>query len=182
MVIVETERLILRQFHIFDGESMNRVFGDPEVMHYGPGTQTQSWVRDWLRDRMEDDQKLGFGPWAVVEKALSTVIGYAGLFHFPEIDGQPEIEAGYRLARLYWGYGYATEAVSAIREYAFNVLCLPRLIAIIDPQNTASINVAKKVGMHYEKSVMLEGYTYPDHVYSIKNPARNDRIGSISNP
>jgi [ribosomal protein S5]-alanine N-acetyltransferase len=171
MILLETERLILRHFHLFDGEAMNRVFGDPEVMRYGPGVQTQAWVREWLNHCLEDYSKLGFGPWAVVSRLDSTVLGYAGLFHFPDIDGRPEIEVGYRLARTYWGQGYATEAVKGILKYAFHVLCLPRLIALIDPQNTASIHVAEKVGMHYEKDVMLEGYTYPDRLYSIKTPA-----------
>jgi RimJ/RimL family protein N-acetyltransferase len=171
MFLLKTDRLILRQFHIFDGEAMVHIFGDPEVMHFGPGVQTQPWVHEWLRGCLKDYQELGFGPWAVVERSGNMVIGYAGLFHFPDIAGQPEIEVGYRLARLFWGRGFATEAVAAVREYAFSILCLVRLIALIDPQNTASIHVAEKVGMHYEKDVMLEGYTHPDHVYSIKNPA-----------
>jgi [ribosomal protein S5]-alanine N-acetyltransferase len=45
---------------------------------------------------------------------------------------------------------------------------------LIDPQNIASIHVAEKAGMHYEKQVMLKGYTHPDHVYSIRNPALKD--------
>ena len=177
MIILETERLLLRQFHIFDMGDLERVFGDPEVMYFGPGIQTQSWIHGWLHGCLENYQKLGFGPWAVVENAGRTVIGYAGLFHFPEIDGQPEIEIGYRLARRRWGQGFATEAAAAIRDYAFNVLCLPRLIALIDPQNTASIRVAEKVGMHYEKEVMLEGYTHPDYLYSMKSPTRIEESG-----
>jgi [ribosomal protein S5]-alanine N-acetyltransferase len=172
MIIQETDRLILRHFHIFDAQAMDRVFSDPEVMLYGPGIQTQSWVRDWLRGCLENYQKLGFGPWAVVEKSSSTVIGYAGLFHSPDIDGQTEIEVGYRLKQSHWGQGFATEAVMTILKYAFDVLCLPRLIALIDPQNRASIRVAEKVGMYFEKEVMLEGYTHPDHLYSIRNPGR----------
>jgi ribosomal-protein-alanine N-acetyltransferase len=172
MIIQETDRLILRHFHIFDAEAMDSVFSDPEVMLYGPGIQTQLWVRDWLRGCLENYQKLGFGPWAVVEKSCSTVIGYAGLFRFPDIDGQTEIEVGYRLRQSHWSQGFATEAVMAILKYAFDVLCLPRLIALIDPQNRASIRVAEKVGMHFEKEVMLEGYTHPDHLYSIRNPDR----------
>jgi RimJ/RimL family protein N-acetyltransferase len=170
MIIVETERLILRCFHVFDGEAMDRVFGDVEVMRFGPGVQTQGWVRDWLRGCLENYyQKLGFGPWAVVEKKSRAVIGYSGLFHFPDINGRPEIEIGYRLARPFWGQGYATEAVVAVRDYSFSVLCLPRLIALVDPQNVASIRVAEKAGMRYEREVMLEGYDHPDHVYSIVN-------------
>ncbi len=174
MIILETKRLILRQFHILDGQAMDLVFGDPEVMRFGPGVQTRKWVRDWIQGCLESYQRLGFGPWAVVERSSSAVIGYSGLFHFPDLAGQPEIEAGYRLARPFWGQGFATEAVLAIREYAFGILCLPRLIALIDPQNIASIHVAEKAGMHYEKQVMLEGYTHPDHVYSIRNPALKD--------
>lgn len=170
MIIVETERLILRHFHRFDAEAMHRIFGNAEVMRFGPGVQTIEWVRDWLRDCLENYyQKWGFGPWAVVEKSRRETVGYCGLFYFPDIVGRPEIEIGYRLARFAWGRGYATESVLAVRDYGFNVLCLPRLIAMIDPQNTASIHVAEKAGMRYEKEVMFEGYTHPDHVYSIVN-------------
>jgi hypothetical protein len=168
MIIVETERLILRHFHICDSAAMNCVFGDAEVMRFGKGVQTQQWVRVWLRGCLEDyHQNWGFGLWAVVEKNSRESIGYCGLTYFPDVGGQPETEIGFRLARPYWGRGYATEAAVAVRDYGFDTLCLPRLIAIIDPQNVASIRVAEKAGMQYEKDVMFEGYTHPDHVYAI---------------
>ena len=169
MIIVETKRLVLRQFRLSDADAMNRVFGDPEVMRFGDGVQTPEWVHDWLRRRLENyRQKSGIGPWAVIEKSSGETIGYCGLFYFPDVCGQPETEIGYRLALPYWGRGYATEAARAVRDYAFNILCLPRLIAMIDPQNVASIRVAEKLGMHYEKDVMFEGYTHPDCVYAIE--------------
>jgi [ribosomal protein S5]-alanine N-acetyltransferase len=170
LVVLQTERLALRQFQLFDEDFLDKIFGDPEVMRYGPGIQTRQWIRQWLETCLENYQKRGFGPWAVVEKADRIIIGYAGLFHYPDIDGRPENEVGYRLARSHWGHGYATEAVSTIREYGFHVLGLPRLIALIDPQNIASIRVAEKIGMQYEKEVMLEGYTYPDRLYAVTNP------------
>ncbi|MBE2270717.1 MAG: GNAT family N-acetyltransferase, partial [Anaerolinea sp.] len=55
----------------------------------------------------------------------------------------------------------------AVRDYSFDVLGLSRLIALIDPQNKASIRVAEKIGMRYEKDAMLAGYTHPDHVYAL---------------
>lgn len=172
MVIVETERLILRHVQLSDAQAMYRVFGDAEVMRYGDGVQTEAWVRDWLRKCLEHDYPTwGFGPWAVVEKASRDVIGYCGLFHFPDVGGQPEVEIGYRLARAFWGRGYATEAVLTVRDYGFNTLGLPRLIAMIDPQNAASIRVAEKAGMRYEKDVMFAGYTHPDRVYAIARRA-----------
>ncbi len=147
---------------------MNRVFGDPNVMRFGPGVQTTEWVRDWIRELVEEVYPTrGYGPWAVVERTQGKVIGYCGLFHFKDLGGQPEIEVGYRLERSHWGLGYATEAVRGVRDYAFSKLDITRLVALIDPQNGASIRVAEKAGMRYEKAVMLEGYTHPDHLYVI---------------
>ena len=80
------------------------------------------------------------------------------MFYFPDVNGRAEIEIGYRLARAHWGQGYATEAVTAVRDYAFAALEMPRLIALIDPANTTSIRVAEKAGMRYEADVM----TYND--------------------
>jgi ribosomal-protein-alanine N-acetyltransferase len=164
--IAVTKRLTLRHFHILDAKPMYQIFGDPEVMHFGDGVQTKEWVDVWLRTCLEHYyQTWGFGPYAVVEKSSQNVIGYCGLFFFPDVNGQPEVEIGYRLARSAWGRGYATEAAGAVRDFAFNGLGLKQLIAMIDPANIASIRVAEKIGMHYEKDVMLEGYTHPYHVY-----------------
>jgi RimJ/RimL family protein N-acetyltransferase len=166
--LVVTERLFLRHFHVLDAEAMHRVFGDPEVMRFGDGAQTKEWVDAWLRTCLERYYRTwGFGPYAVVEKHSQDSIGYCGLFFFPDINGKPEVEIGYRLARFAWGQGYATEAAVAVRDYAFTTLGIKRLIAIIDPSNTASIRVAEKLGMKYESEVMLEGYTHPDHVYVV---------------
>jgi RimJ/RimL family protein N-acetyltransferase len=166
--VATTERLTLRHFHILDLEPMYRVFRDPEVMRFGDGVQSRDWVQAWLHTCLARYyQTWGFGPYAVVTKQDQNVIGYCGLFFFPDINGQPEVEIGYRLARPAWGQGYATEAAGAVRDYAFQTLGMKRLIAIIDPLNIASIRVAAKIGMHYENEVMLEGYTHPDHVYVI---------------
>jgi [ribosomal protein S5]-alanine N-acetyltransferase len=166
MLIAETERLFLRHVHIVDGEAMDRIFGDAEVMKYGRGTESPEWVRRWLRGCLEDyHQKWGFGLWAVVEKKSRETIGYCGLSRFEDVGGQPETEIGYRLARGYWGQGFATEAVRAVRDYGFGTLCLSRLIAIIDARNVASIRVAEKIGMRYEKDVVFQGFL--DGVYAI---------------
>ena len=147
---------------------MYRVFGDEEVMRFGDGVQTKEWVQDWLHTCLEHYyQTWGFGPYAVVEQSSAGVIGYCGLFFFPDIGGQAEVEIGYRLARFAWGKGYATEAARAVRDFAFNTLSIKRLIAMIDPSNVASIRVAEKIGMHYEKEVTFEGYTHPDHMFVV---------------
>jgi RimJ/RimL family protein N-acetyltransferase len=168
MFMLTTQRLLLRHFHVLDAEPMARVFGDPEVMRFGDGVQTREWVVNWLHTCLERYHRTeGFGPYAVVEKSSQHVIGYCGLFFLPDVAGQPEVEIGYRLSRSTWGQGYATEAAQAIRDFAFTTLGMKRLLAIIDPSNLASIRVAEKIGMRYEKDVMFEGYTHPDHVYAI---------------
>lgn len=169
--IVETPRLILRKFREIDQTALQSIFGDAEVMQHGPGLQTAEWIGAWLRDCLVGYARRGYGPWAVVEKGSGLVVGYCGYSDFPDIAGRPEVELGYRLTRATWGQGYATEAASAVRDYAWGTLALRRLVALIDPQNTASIRVAEKIGMRYERDVMLAGYTYPDRLYSVEKPA-----------
>lgn len=143
------------------------MFGDPEVMRFGDGPQSAEWVGDWMRRALASYEQRGYGPWAVIEKGGGELIGYCGLFYFPDINGRPEIEIGYRLARAWWGRGYATEAVVAVRDYAFHTLGLPRLVALIDPANVASVRVAEKAGLRQEAEVMLDSYDHPDLVFMI---------------
>ena len=167
-MLLTTERLLIRNVHIGDHAAMCRIFCDPKVMRFGDGVQSEAWVHGWLRTTLERcHHEWGFGPYAVVAQAQQAVIGYCGLFFFADINGRPEIEIGYRLERAAWGRGYATEAARAVRDYAFDTLQIPRLIALIDPANVASIRVAEKIGMRYEQEVMLPGYTHPDHVYAV---------------
>jgi RimJ/RimL family protein N-acetyltransferase len=167
-MLLTTARLYLRHFHILDAEPLLRVFEDAEVMRFGDDVKTREWVQAWLRTGLEQYYRTwGFGPYAVVEPRSHEVLGYCGLFYFPEVNGQPEVEIGYRLRRSAWGQGYASEAAQAVRDFAFNTLGIKRLIAMIDPGNRPSIRVAEKLGMRYESEVMCAGYDHPDHVYVI---------------
>jgi ribosomal-protein-alanine N-acetyltransferase len=168
MFSLKTKRLLLRQFEMSDLEQLHQqVFSDAEVMHFGDGPQTREWTGQWIETSLENYKVRGFGPYAVMKKDSLELIGYCGLFLFPELDGHSEVEIGYRLGRSAWGHGYATEAALAVRDFAFHELQQKRLIALIDPGNTASLRVAQKLGMQYEKDVMLEGYDHPDHLYAL---------------
>lgn len=170
MIIAETDRLLIRLVSPDDHEALTGVFGDAEVMRFGPGRQGPAWIHDWLGRVRQSYRQHGYGHWALIEKSSQTLIGYCGLVYKPDVNGRPEIEIGYRLAHAFWGRGYATEAVAVVRDYAFSVLGLTRLIAIIDPGNTASIRVAEKAGLRREGEVMFEGYDHPDDIYSIEQP------------
>lgn len=180
MIIAASDRLQLRHFVESDLDAMHAVFGDPDVMRFGPGAQTREWIAQWLARQIEEYDRRGCGLWAV--DVRGNPIGYCGLTWFPDINGQPEVEIGYRLARASWGQGYATEAARLARDHAFDALGLRRVIALVDPGNKASIRVAEKLGMRHEADVMLDGYDHADRVYSVERDEREraDRIGSGS--
>lgn len=166
MIVAETERLTLRYASGSDATAMRAVFCDPEVMQYGDGPQTDDWIRSWIERVKRSYNERGFGLWLISQSGDSTAIGYCGLTWFPDINGQPEVEIGYRLARSYWNLGFATEAASAVRDLAFSDFVLDRVISIIDPNNVRSIRVAEKLGMKLCGDVMLDGYDHPDGVYA----------------
>lgn len=169
MIITQTKRLVIRYLRATDVQAMYRVLGDEDVMKFSDGVKTNDEVKQWINDQIKDyTVNNGRGAYAVVRKSDAEVMGYCGLFFFPDIAGQPETEIGYRLIKTQWGNGYATEAACAIRDYAFNTLKLSRLIAMVDPDNAASIRVAEKIGMRYEKNIMMDGYDHPDHVYAMQ--------------
>jgi RimJ/RimL family protein N-acetyltransferase len=170
---LQTSRLILRSFELADADALNAVFGDADVMRYGSGVQTPQWVRSWVNrwiDELYDE--FGFGMRAVALRSSQVVIGYCGLSRHAGRCAADETEVGFRLARDFWGQGLATEAAVAVRDEAFGELRLPKLIALVDPQNRTSLRVIEKLGMSYERDVMLDGYDHPDHVYSIQNHGR----------
>lgn len=166
-IVVETERLILRQFHVADFDDLAELLMDAEVMEFSTsGALSSREVAEKLETFRGHWPKWGFGQTAVVHKEDRKVIGYCGLVQFDDIDGRTEIEIGYRLNRNYWGQGFATEAARAIRDFGFNVLSLKRMISIIDPMNHRSIRVAEKNGLHHEKDAVVFGFD--ERIYVIE--------------
>ena len=163
-IIAKSARLIVREFEVGDSVSLLDIFGSEEVMRYSDGVKTLEWVEHSIREWRKDYQALGYGKWAVVASGSAALLGYCGLEDL-NVDGEREVAIGYRLARRYWEQGFASEAVVAVRDYGLHALGLKRLVAAIDPSNTASIRVAQKAGFVHERDVMLEDYAYPDHLY-----------------
>ncbi len=83
-----------------------------------------------------------------------------------ELEHGAEREVGYILAREHWGKGYATEAASAVRDHAIRELGLRRLIALIAFGNEASVRVAEKLGMVFEREVRFHGH--PTRMFSLE--------------
>lgn len=105
----------------------------------------------------------GFGLWATIYKETSEFIGRCGLLQWT-IEELPEVELTYMLSKKYWGQGLGGEVTQALMQYGFEQLNLSRLICCIDKENQASIRVAQKIGMNFEKEVNTgEG---PELLYS----------------
>jgi RimJ/RimL family protein N-acetyltransferase len=170
VVELETERLLLRAPVPEDADALAPMYADPEVMRYvGDGrpltrAETERSVRRMI-ERWEAD---GFGLFTTVRKDADRVIGRVGLLIWntetwqpttrAESAGRPtEVEVGYTLGRDFWGRGYATEAAAAVRDYALQELGAERLIALIIHGNEASVNVARKLGLEYERDILLGG-------------------------
>lgn len=166
--VIVSKRLNLRHFKQSDSSWLKNIFGDPRVMQFSEGVKPASWIESWLQTVQQDYAQRGYGLWAVTRKSDALPLGYCGLAYSADVCGQAEVTLGYRLIYSQWGNGYATEALCAVIDYSVNTLGLSRLVATIDPNNIASISVAKKAGLVYEKEVMYTGYSHPDHVYVLE--------------
>jgi [ribosomal protein S5]-alanine N-acetyltransferase len=141
---LETQRLLIRPLTAADFEPMHVVYSDSEVMRFITGRPCdRDGSRARLRRHVEHQQNHGFSKWAVIEKENGQLVGDCGLQY---LDGGPEIELGFHFARSRWGRGYATEAASACLRWA-NQERLGRVVAIVDPDNLASVRVLEKIGM-----------------------------------
>lgn len=165
MHILETSRLILREFTLDDVDSLARVLSDPETMRFYPAPFDRGGVENWISRNIGRYAKDGFGLWAVVLKSSGEVIGDCGLT-VQNVDGVDEVEIGYHTRRDLWGQGLATEAARACRDFGFARFSVDRLISIIRSENLASRRVAEKNGMTVAKEVLRANF--PHLIYAIR--------------
>ena len=120
--ILETDRLLLREFVMADVEDFFRIVSDPDVTRYtGEGGNTLEEARKWLEERLfQDYRKYSYGRWAAVYKPTGRVVGSAGLKYLDDVN---EVDLGYRFFKEHWGKGLATEASRAVLAYGFGMLC-----------------------------------------------------------
>jgi ribosomal-protein-alanine N-acetyltransferase len=135
-----------------DLDSLYILYRDAEIRRYFPeGTLTYQETKEeleWFLNGHPKHPELGL--WATIHKATHQFIGRCGLLPWV-IDQHPEVEVAYLLAKEYWGQGLGTEAAQGILDYGFEQLHLSRLICLIDRENLASIRVATKIGMSFER-------------------------------
>ncbi len=158
--MIATRRLLLRPMRPEDVDDLLPIFADPKVMaSFGGILFDHGQMEQWVGRNLEHQEQHGYGLFSVIHKTDQRLIGDCGLEHL-EADGTREAELGYDLRSDYWNQGLATEAAAAVRDHAFRVLRLPRLISLIRTGNVASRRVAEKIGMRHAADTTRHGQTY----------------------
>jgi RimJ/RimL family protein N-acetyltransferase len=173
-IVLETERLILRQFTANDADLLFELDNDPEVMHFinAGAPVSRSEIDDEVLSAFlsyyESGDQLGF--WAAIDKGSGAFVGW---FHLRPAEDGEDPELGYRLHRSAWNRGYATEGSRALIDRAFKQTDVERIRAETMVVHTASRRVMEKAGMvlvrtfHADWPVRIPGDELGDVEYEI---------------
>lgn len=144
--MIETKRLLLRQYTMEDFDALYELLSDPETMAHYPKPYDQAGTMRWLTWSLDNYEKYGFGLWAAVLKETGEFVGDCGLT-MQVIDGETLPEIGYHIHKKYWRQGYGSEAARAVRDWAFNNTDFDTLYSYMKYTNVASYSTARANGM-----------------------------------
>ena len=169
-MIIETERLMLREMVPDDFGALCEIMQDEKTMYAYEGAFRDEEVYEWLTRQFKRYENYGYGLWAVVLKENNQMIGQCGIT-MQMWKKEEVMEIGYLFNRKYWHQGYAIEAAKACKKYAFEVLKADEICSIIRDTNIASQNVAKRNGMKVVDTWVkhYRGVDMPHFRYVIKN-------------
>ena len=181
-IILETQRLILREMMQEDYPALAAILQDEQTMYAYEGAFTESETQAWFDKNLARYRDDGIGLWAVILKAGDPMIGQAGLT-WQEVNGRRVPEIGYLFNRVYWGKGYATEVAIACKEYGFSRLGFDEIYSIIRDTNIASMNVAIRNGMFIRERLIkhYRGIDMPHYVFAARNKLLHKLEEIISN-
>jgi RimJ/RimL family protein N-acetyltransferase len=156
MVAVLTERLELRPPVESDRARFVALFQDEDFMVFSDGVHGIASAHARFDQMLKNARAIPFAKQPLIERATGTIIGYAGVAWF-DFEGERRLEFGWRLVPEARGHGYATEAGRALLEIAAESFH-GEVLAMIDPANTPSQNVAGKLGFTFWKQAIIDGY------------------------
>jgi ribosomal-protein-alanine N-acetyltransferase len=167
--ILQTARLLLRPLEGSDLEALHSITSGPTVMQFVGDLKpfTLEKTERMIRDAVDHYRTRGFGEYAVMDKESGSLAGYGGFAVLPE---RTCVEIDYILRPEFWGRGLATELAAALVDHGFQRLRLDTIGASFDPQNHASMRVAAKVGLRYERTGVDE-HGLPTVYYVMRRPA-----------
>lgn len=171
-LILETDRLILRELQFSDAEALFEMDNNPKVHLYLGNEPVQSIdeVHEYIKNIQNQYIKNGIGRFAVVLKETNEVIGWAGIKFVtePENNHTNFYDIGFRLQEKHWQKGYGLEAAKAWLDYGFNKMKITIMFASAHIDNHGSNAILQKIGM-----IQIERYFYDDlpcYWYELKNP------------
>lgn len=157
--ILETKRLSLRETTEADVDEFYHIYADPAITQYMEGLypekeREKAYIREYI-DKIYSFYD--FGVWTVVKRDTGEVIGRAG---FAYREGFEEPELGFVIGVPWQKQGYAYEICSAILKYGWERLEFTKVRALVEPQNTASLQLCEKLGMRFEERLISKGTEY----------------------
>ena len=147
-IILETNRLILREMTDDDFNALAKVISDPETMKYYAAPYDEKGVQKWIDWCKASYQKRGFGLWAVVLKETGEMIGDCGV-SMQIIDDERKPEIGYHLRKDYHRQGIGKEMTHAVKDYFFNNFNYDEVYSYMDKDNVPSYKTAEANGMKF---------------------------------
>ena len=167
--MLSTERVGLRKFKLEDLDEMAAINADPEVMEHFPSTYDKEHTHQFLKRVNGKVDENGFSMWAAELLATGELIGFVGISKVPfAADFTPAVEIGWRLAKKFWGKGYATEAAKACLEFAFEKANLEEVVSFTATENTRSEKVMQRIGMTkigtFEHPKIEDGHRLKTHL------------------
>ena len=153
--IIETERLVLREFDLEDAEFIVELLNSPGWLKFIGDKKVSSLedARKYLeRNLLKSYKTDSFGFWMVELKFISVPIGLCGLIKRETLD---DVDIGFAMLPDFAGLGYGYESAKATYDYARDEVGLKRIVGITLENNTPSIKLLEKIGLKYEK--MIDG-------------------------
>lgn len=145
---ITTARLHLTPYAPAHTDALFAMNSDPQVMRYLGDPQTRDQTVEGIARVQARWKMLGYGWWTIFEKGSETIVGAACLQNLAHVENAP-LEIGWRLMTAHQGKGYATEAGQAAVDFGFERVGVDYICAVASPENTASQNVMKRLGMRY---------------------------------
>src|SRR5665213_2716739 len=151
---IETDRLRLRRLVAGDAPFILALLNEQSFLRFigDKGVRTLDDARDYIATQTASYDRFGFGLYLAERKRDGAAIGICGLVKRDSLD---DVDVGFALLPAFWSQGYAVESASAVIAHATDVLKLPRIVAITNPDNIGSINVLTTIGLRFRQMTKL---------------------------
>ena len=163
-LVLETERLVLRQVDENDLEPHLRLLNTLTVMEYLGGVKEPHEIEAKHAKSMALFAREGFGFMMLIEKATGELVGHAGMKRVdnPHAPNPGDHEIGWLVREDRWQRGYANEAMSAVIDWAFSRHEAPHLVALTSERNRPSWRFMEKLGMERRRDLDFDDPAYPE--------------------